>query len=40
MNEINVEDWKKNTEYDGYSKHDITIVYFWKVTYILFKKKK
>ena len=29
--EIDVEDWKKNTEYDGYTANDDVIVWFWKV---------
>ncbi|KAL5481302.1 hypothetical protein EMCRGX_G021435 [Ephydatia muelleri] len=28
--EIDVEDWKKNTEYDGYTANDDVIVWFWK----------
>jgi len=30
INEIDVEDWKNNTNYEGYNKNDITIVNFWK----------
>jgi len=30
VNEINVEDWKKNTRYEGYTIHDPTIINFWK----------
>ena len=33
--EVDVEDWKKNTEYDGYSVNDDVIVWFWKVLYAL-----
>eukprot|EP00731_Ephydatia_muelleri_P015710 Em0009g134a len=28
--EIDVEDWKRNTEYDGYTAKDDVIVWFWK----------
>jgi hypothetical protein len=30
INEIDITDWEKNTDYEGYNKNDITIVYFWK----------
>jgi len=30
FNEINVDDWKNNTDYEGYKKTDITVVYFWR----------
>ena len=30
LDEIDVEDWKRNTEYDGYLPHDLVIVWFWK----------
>ena len=29
--EIDVEDWKRNTDYDGYTATDDVIVWFWKV---------
>eukprot|EP00833_Pecoramyces_ruminatium_P009760 jgi/Orpsp1_1/1183792/evm.model.c7180000086732.1 len=29
-NEINVDDWEDNTDYEGYNKDDITIINFWK----------
>ncbi|ORX83127.1 HECT-domain-containing protein, partial [Anaeromyces robustus] len=29
-NEIDIEDWKNNTEYEGYNENDITIINFWK----------
>ncbi|OUM58974.1 hypothetical protein PIROE2DRAFT_47494 [Piromyces sp. E2] len=29
VNEINVDDWENNTDYEGYSKNDITIIHFW-----------
>ncbi|XP_074307437.1 E3 ubiquitin-protein ligase UPL5-like [Silene latifolia] len=29
--EISIEDWKEHTEYVGYKKSDIQIVWFWKV---------
>jgi len=28
---IDVDDWENNTDYEGYNKNDITIIYFWKV---------
>jgi hypothetical protein len=31
MADIDIEDWKKHTEYKGYSADDITIQWFWKV---------
>jgi len=30
ISEIDVEDWEKNTDYEGYDKYDITIINFWK----------
>ena len=30
MAEIDVEDWKRNTEYTGYTPLDQIIVWFWK----------
>ena len=30
FSELNVDDWKRNTEYEGYNKNDITIRHFWK----------
>jgi len=33
MNEIDVEDWERNTVYKGYTKDDITIINFWKVIF-------
>jgi len=30
FNEIDVDDWENNTDYKGYRKNDISIVYFWK----------
>jgi len=33
MNEIDVDDWENNTDYEGYTKNDITIINFWKVIY-------
>lgn len=30
LSEIDVEDWKKNTEYDGYAPTDQVIQWFWK----------
>jgi len=27
---IDVNDWENNTDYEGYNKDDITIIYFWK----------
>ncbi|KAL6632416.1 hypothetical protein U3516DRAFT_656021 [Neocallimastix sp. 'constans'] len=29
-NEIDVDDWKNNTDYSGYNENDITIINFWK----------
>ena len=29
--EIDVEDWKMNTEYNNYRSTDLPIVWFWKV---------
>ena len=29
--EIDVEDWKRNTEYNNYNSTDLPIVWFWKV---------
>lgn len=31
LSQIDVDDWKKNTEYVGYTAHDDIIVWFWKV---------
>jgi len=31
INEIDVDDWENNTNYEGYEKTDITVVNFWKV---------
>ena len=28
--EIDVDDWRRNTEYNGYSSDDQVIVWFWK----------
>jgi len=28
---IDMDDWENNTEYEGYQKNDITIIYFWEV---------
>jgi len=36
FNEINVDDWKNNTDYEGYKKTDVTIVYFWRVKNIFY----
>ncbi|OUM69102.1 hypothetical protein PIROE2DRAFT_38545, partial [Piromyces sp. E2] len=30
VNEIDVNDWKEYTNYDGYDKNHITIINFWK----------
>jgi len=30
FNDIDVNDWEKNTDYEGYNKNDKTIIYFWK----------
>jgi len=30
FNEIDVDDWKRNTDYEGYNTNDITIIYFWR----------
>lgn len=30
LSQIDSEDWKKNTEYDGYSPTDQVILWFWK----------
>eukprot|EP00833_Pecoramyces_ruminatium_P010907 jgi/Orpsp1_1/1184939/evm.model.c7180000091664.1 len=30
INEIDIDDWENNTDYDGYKKDDITIINFWK----------
>ncbi|ORX62479.1 HECT-domain-containing protein [Anaeromyces robustus] len=30
INEIDVDDWEENTDYEGYNKNDITIINFWK----------
>jgi len=30
INMIDVNDWENNTDYEGYNKDDITIIYFWK----------
>jgi len=31
INIIDVDDWEKNTDYEGYKKDDVTIINFWKV---------
>ena len=31
LSEINVEDWRKNTNYVGYKETDDIVVWFWKV---------
>lgn len=31
--DIDVDDWKKHTDYRGYTESDAVIVYFWKVSY-------
>ena len=36
---IDVNDWENNTDYEGYNKDDITIIYFWKVFSALKWKK-
>ncbi|ORX67732.1 HECT-domain-containing protein [Anaeromyces robustus] len=28
-NEIDIEDWQNNTDYEGYHENDITVTYFW-----------
>jgi len=33
--QIDVEDWKKNTEYVGYTPYDNIIVWFWKVSILV-----
>ena len=33
--QIDVEDWKRNTEYVGYSPYENIIVWFWKVRALL-----
>jgi len=30
FSEIDVDDWKRNTDYEGYNNNDITIINFWK----------
>jgi len=35
IRKIDIEDWKNNTVYEGYSKYDNTITYFWTVIEIL-----
>ncbi|ORX86582.1 HECT-domain-containing protein [Anaeromyces robustus] len=30
INEIDIDDWEKNTDYEGYKTNDITIINFWK----------
>jgi len=30
VNEIDINDWKKYTKYEGYTEYDITIINFWK----------
>ena len=32
--DIDVEDWKKHTDYRGYTEQDEVITYFWKVSLI------
>lgn len=29
--EIVIDDWERNTDYEDYNKNDITIINFWKV---------
>jgi len=38
--EINVDDWENNTDYEGYNKHDITILNFWKLVRSLSTEKR
>ncbi|KAL6617944.1 hypothetical protein U3516DRAFT_662115 [Neocallimastix sp. 'constans'] len=40
INEINVNDWKDNTVYEGYTLYDPTITYFWMFVNELSKEEK
>ena len=31
LSEINVDDWRKNTDYVGYKETDNHVMWFWKV---------
>ena len=31
--EIDVDDWKKHTDYRGYTEHDEVVQWFWKVSW-------
>ena len=31
--DIDVDDWKKHTDYRGYTENDAVIVHFWKVSF-------
>lgn len=35
ISEIDMEDWKKHTDYRGYKADDEVIIMFWKVFYLL-----
>jgi hypothetical protein len=36
--DIDVDDWKANTVYEGYTENDTVIEWFWRVMYRLEKK--
>ncbi|OUM62793.1 hypothetical protein PIROE2DRAFT_43925 [Piromyces sp. E2] len=36
INEIDVNDWKNNTDYEGYTENSITVINFWKVVFFFF----
>jgi len=36
ITEIDIDDWENNTEYEGYTKDDITIVNFWNVIILIY----
>jgi hypothetical protein len=40
INEIDINDWENNTDYEGYNKNDITIVNFWKCVEEFDKEKQ
>jgi len=40
IKEIDVEDWERNTVYEGYTKNDITIINFWKCVRELNNEKR
>jgi E3 ubiquitin-protein ligase NEDD4 len=35
ISEIDMEDWKKHTDYRGYKEDDEAVLFFWKVTFFM-----